>query len=663
MKRIEFLKKRWSDNEKFVDAGRRDFSVERDGVSLFDLLLRADPTPKHLYADFVFRCYANGEFLFEDIERVRETLSHFHGNKRRLPADRRDIGGYTSERDIWAALTGAGLLVDEALSGKQAKRSDRNRAHLESEVVTAEGWTMAKLASAFAATWWGMGTRWCTTEKSGNTYKSYDNRGPLRVFVSPEGEKHQLHVATSSLCDAMDKRVSIAKFLPTLPSEFIPHIRSDVATYCSRLTIPNAAPDHEFRYLYNAVLMLPQEFFSEEIAATADRLRQVGLERLKIVEERDGWVMKSTTGDFSSWALHVDLGLPYDNDRRYATVMLVVAPDGRQFAVDFDVPSMKHVLEVVPDMPPQLREKLLAWGVKNWHRTRDEGLAIYDMITSSPPGEFSTAFWKGWAKRLGGHDVDCIRKSRPEDRFGSIPCEIMTEEVALVFAKQGVRDRIPDHLLTRDVARTLAKADAGSRVDPEITALLTLNDYADVYGGNSGRNLEGMPAEHKNYDMAKRIVEKRRGALRELLKMVRNGDFDLQGVPLDKAVEEICHLAITASSASLVDIDIPLSRDTYLEAVRHDAGMMSWVPLEYRDVELCSASSLHSEHGLCHFPQWVVTEIREANEGGHGITHNYRPSVKYAAALRSLAKVEGDIPSALPPFSVQAYVEATAAQS
>lgn len=663
MKRIEFLKKRWVENDKFVNAGRRDFSTELTGVSLFNLLLKGDPTPKHLYSDFVLRCYSNGEFLCEDIERIKETLSHFHNNKRRLSAERRDIGAYTSERDIWTVLTEAGLLTDETLSGKQAKRSDRNRAHLESEVVIADGWTMARLGSAFAATWWGMGTRWCTTEKSGNIYKNYADRGPLRVFVSPEGVKHQLHVATSSLCDAMDRRVSIEEFLRTVPSAFIPEIRSDVTSYCDqycdRLTLPNAEPERQFRYLYNAILQLPLEFFSEEMTTTFDRLRKIGLERLRVVEECDGWVLKTTTSDFSSWALHREMTLPFD-DRRYTTVLLVESPDNQKFAVDFDVLSMEPLISVVPDMPPQLREKLLAWGVKNWHRDREQGVELYNLIASAPPGEFSSTFWKGWAKRLGGHDVDCMRQDRPEDRFGAVPTEVMTAEIALVFAKQGMRDRIPDHFITRDVARTLAKADPASRVDPEITSLFTLDDYADVYGGNNGRNLGGLPTKFKTYDMAKRIVRKRRGALPELLKMVRNGDFDLEGQPLDNVVEEICHGAIDESAASLVDIDIPLSRETYLEAVKKDAGMMSWVPLEYRDVELCSASIAHSAHGLCHFPEWVVKEIRDANDGGHGITHNYKPSVKYAAALRSLVKPEGDIPQALPPFSVQAFVEAAA---
>ncbi|MDW9481703.1 hypothetical protein GOB57_23940 [Sinorhizobium meliloti] len=660
MKRIEFLKKKWIDNDRMIVSAGRDFSL-RNGDNFFDFLLHADPTPKYLYADFVFRCYANGEFLIEDIDRVRETLSHFHKNKSRLPVERRDIGGYASERDVWTALTQAGLLggPEGGLSGKESKRSDRNRAHLESEVVTAEGWTMVKLGSAFSATWWGMGTRWCTTEKSGRTYQSYAARGPLRVFVSPDGIKHQLHVSTSSLCDAQDKRVNIGKYLRTLPAEFMPHIHADVTAYCEGLSLPDANSDHEFRYLYNALLQLPQEFFSEEISATVDRLRQIGLGKLAILDQRDGWVLKKTTGDFSSWALHAEEGIPYDGNR-FTPLLLVESPDHRRFVVDFEVPSAELVLPVVPDMPPPLREKFLAWGVKNWHCHRDGGIALHNMIASVPPGEFSTAFWKAWAKRLGGHDVDCLRRDRPEDRFGSVPVEVVTEDIALVLAKQGLRDRIPDAMLTVAVARTLAKADAASRIDPQITVLFTPDDVADIYGGNSGRNLGGLPVEYRTYDMAKRIVKQRRAALRELLKMVRNGDFDLEGMPLDDAVEELSLGAITESAASLVDVDIPLPREVYLGIVRRDAGMLSWVPLPYRDVELCSASMTHSDHGLCHFPEWVVAEIRTASDGGHGITHNYRPSTKYVETLRALRKPEGEIAACLPPFSVQAFVAAGA---
>lgn len=655
MRRIEFLKKKWSKRVAEV-AASGDHSISRD-FDVFDYLLSADPSPKKLYAEFVMRTYANGEYLAEDVERIRESLSLFHSNKRRLPVDLRDIGNYASERDLWTVLTEAGLVAAEALSGKAAKRSDRNRAHLESDVLTADGWTMARLGSAFSATWWGMGTRWCTTEKSGRMYKSYAEKGALRVFVSPEGVKHQLHIATGSLCDAKDMRVNLTKFLGTIPPEFIPSVRADVGELCDRMMVPvdGLSPEHEFRYRFNSILRLPQEFFSGEVADAVDRLRRVGLEQLWTLCECAGWTLKATRGDFTSWALHKELGIDYDGSNRY--LLLVVSPDGTRNATDFQAASMGSIVPLVAEMPAPLRETFLAKAVASWASgDRGAGVALHNLISSVPPGELSASFWQAWAKRLGGHDVNCRRRDTPEERFGSIPDEVVTEKVALVFAKQGTRDRIPDHMLTREVARTLAKADPASREDPEITALFTLNDIADIYGGNSGRNLGGLPAEYRTYDMAKRIVKERRGALRALVKMVREGEFDLGGLSVDAVVEELSLAAIEDSAASLIDVDIALPRSAYLEIVRRDAGMLSWVPLAYRDVELCSASKIHSEHGLCHFPEWVVTEIREANDGKHGITHNYRPSTKYAATLKGLSKPEGDVAAALPPFSVQALV-------
>ncbi|MCV9964019.1 hypothetical protein OIU34_19245 [Pararhizobium sp. BT-229] len=655
MKRIEFLKKKWSKRVAEV-AQSGDHSMARD-IDVFDYLLSADPSPKKLYAEFVMRTYASGEYLAEDVERIRESLSLFHVNKRRLPVERRDIGNYPSERDLWTVLTEAGLVESEAFSGKAAKRSDRSRAHLESDVITADGWTMVRLGSAFSAAWWGMGTRWCTTEKSGRTYKSYADRGALRVFVSPEGVKHQLHIATGSLCDAKDMRVNLTKFLGTIPPEFIPSMRADVGELCERMMVPvdGLSPEHEFRYRFNSILRLPQEFFSAEVTEAVDRLRRAGLEQLGTLCECAGWTLKATRGDFTSWALHTELGIDYEGSNRY--LLLVVRPDGTRVVSNFGVASMESIVPVVVDMPAPLRETFLSKAVGSWTSgDREAGVALHNLISSVPPGELSASFWQAWAKRLGGHDVNCRRRNTPEERFGSIPDEAVTEKVALVFAKQGTRDRIPDGMLTRDVARTLAKADPASRNDPEITVLFTLDDIADIYGGNGGRNLGGLPAEYRTYDMARRIVKERRGALRELLKMVRAGDFDLGGLPVDAVVEELSLAAIADSAASLIDVDIPLTRNTYLDIVRRDAGMLSWVPLAYRDVELCSASKIHSEHGLCHFPEWVVTEIRDANDGKHGITHNYRPSMKYAATLRGLSKQDGDVAAALPPFSVQALV-------
>jgi hypothetical protein len=652
MKRIEFLKKKWS-NDKMALATRNDHSVTEAG-KIFDVLLEADPTQKKLYAEFVFRCYANREFLVEDVERVRDTLTAFHANKRRLPVDRRDIGGYGSERDVWQVLTEARLIDASELSGKASKRSDRNRAYLDSEVVTSDGWTMAKLGSAFAAAWWGLGTRWCTTEKSGTTYNSYAKQGPLRVFVSPEGVKHQLHIGTVSLCDATDRRVNMSAFFKTLPPSFIPLIRSDVEGFAPE----NAKfddPQREFRYFYHRILQLPSEFFSAEVEEIVTRLRKAGMDSLHTVSERDGWKLEVPKTDLSSWALRLDADEIYDFNDRNKPLALITAPSGTRMLVDYEEASMTKAIPLVPEMPPQFREMFLQKGVKGQFAI-EKVRPLHTAIFSAPAGELSTQFWKSWAKKMAGYDTVCLKRGEPLGPWGVLPEEVMNEDIALIFAKEGLRGRIPARLVTRAVAVSLAKADEGSRNDPETAALLTDDDVADVYGGNNGKNLGGLPAKYRTLDMTKRVVRKRRGALKALLAMVRNGEFDLGGEPLDRVVEELVHGAIEQSAASLIDVDIPLSRETYLEIVRRDAGMMSWVPLEYRDIELCSASIDHSTHGLCHFPLWVVDAIREQNGGGHGITHNYRPSVKYAQTLKEFAKPEGEIAAVLRPFSVRAQV-------
>jgi hypothetical protein len=652
MKRIEFLKKKWS-NEKMAIATRNDHSVTVGG-KIFDILLEADPTPKKLYAEFVFRCYANGEFLVEDVERIRETLAVFHVNKRRLPIERRDIGGYGSERDVWQVLTEARLIDAAELSGKASKRSDRNRAHLDSEVVTADGWTMAKLGSPFAAAWWGLGTRWCTTEKSGNTYHSYAKQGPLRVFVSPEGVKHQLHIGTVSLCDAMDRRVNISAFLKTLPKSFIPLIRADVGSLTPE--IPKFDdPTREFHYFHSKIFQLPSEFFSAEVEQLAASLRKAGLESLQTQAERDGWTMQVPKSDLSSWALRMEAGEDYDFADRNKPMTLITTPSGERLHVDFDEGSMARVARRLPDMPPPFREMFLHRGVKG-ELDREKARGLHAAITSVQAGELSAQFWKSWATKVAGYDVACLKRREPLGPMGVVPEEVMTEEIALVFAKNGLAARIPARLVTRAVAVSLAKADEGSRVDPDKTALLTADDVAEIHGGNNGLHLGGLPVEHRTVKMARLIVRKRQGALKRLLKMVRNGEFDLGCEPAEHVIEELVHGAIGQSAAALIHVDIPLTRETYMDAVRRDGGMMSWVPLEYRDIEMCSASIDHSTHGVCHFPLWVVEAIREANGGRHGITHNYRPSEKYAQTLKDLTKPEGEVAAALRPFSVQAHV-------
>lgn len=657
MKRVEFLREKWS-KAVAAQAVRLDHSMSSE-VDAFDRLLEADPSPKKLYAEFVMRTYCAGDFLAEDIERMAETLSAFHKGKRRLDPSLRDIGRYKSERDVWEALREAGIGPEPENTGKGAKRSDRNRAHLESDVLTADGWTMATLRSAFAARWWGMGTRWCTTEKSGRTYKSYADRGDLRVFVSPQGVKHQLHVATASLCDAADSRVNMGAYLSTIPVAFVAPIKAEIEVYSESLVDFDPATTSHVSYRLNSLLGLPREFLGDGVLEAVDKLKRIGFRSLENVHSCDGWSVMKSTNDLSAWAIRYELGKPSPEHYSHVPSHMIVSPCGlKRVFYAIDPQSLRELAALVPEMPKDFREYILSRCVKDWQGWETPaGLEIDRLISLVPQEELSHAFWKSWAKKLSTHDERCLHHRHYRDkltRFGVFPASEMTEEIALMFAKKGIRDRVPEERLTKSIARTIAKADITALEDPAIFDLLDEKSLADVYGGNNGENLVHMPASMKTARVIRTIVSEKRGAIKRVIRMIRNGEIDTEGMEHDDFVREVTMQALEDSAASLSATDIPLSREIYLDIVRRDSGMLSWVPLEYRDVEMCLASLDHSRHGLCHFPVWVVEEIRAANDGHHGITHNYRPSAKYQPTLQTFQKPEGPLPAEIKPFSTEA---------
>jgi hypothetical protein len=649
VKRIEFLKNRWVASGKIAASAKLDHSLQA-GDEVFDLLFKADPTPKKIYVDFVLRCYSNREFLVEDIERIADTLTVFHANKRRLPVVQRDIGTYASERDVWATLSNAGI-GEEVESGKEIKRSDRNRAHLESEVIHVHGWTMAVLKTAFSARWWGIGTRWCTTEKTGETFQHYATRGNLRVFVSPDGTKHQLHIATGSLCDATDRPVSLGKYLSSLPEAFLVGIREDVAAAFGGFDLND---EHAFIYLHSALLALPKHFFATETSAVFARLKDAGLSNLKLVAHEDGWTLKLARGDFSSWAIRYDLGQPYDLSKdRNMPLARLEGPDGVAVSVDFARGSLKPISALVQRMPKTFREAFLARCVKSWQGWDEEvGHEIDAVLRSVPPSELSPTFWKAWVKKISG---EAARSMSESGTFGFVPDEAMTLELAHVFARKGQKHRIPDGMITDGVAKELAKFDVAFLDDPEVAGVLSKKQLANVFGARNGDNLKNLPVEHRTAEMIRLVVGECAGALAPAVKMVRAGLIELGGTSCDDLVRELTMNSLSSRAASLSDVTIPLPREVYLDVVKRGGAMLAWVPLEYRDVELCTAAIIdgHTE-GLCHFPAWVVQEIRDANGGLHGITHNYRPSLKYAHVLKALEKPSGSTPEALPPFRISA---------
>lgn len=337
---------------------------------------------------------------------------------------------------------------------------------------------------------------------------------------------------------------------------------------------------------------------------------------------------------------------------RQGLLALIEGPEGVRVALDFSRKSFERVIPLLDRMPPTFREDLLCRWVRMWRdRDVDIALAIDAIVSRIPPSELSLAFWKTWAGRIASLDVYCLRRDEGDARLGSIPDEIMNEDIALVFAKKGLGDRIPDRLMSREIVRSLARTNRMHREAPEFRRMLPLEDIADVYGCSNGQNLDEMPSELRTLDMARMIIQRSYCVLAKLVEMLKRGDFDLTGLPVETVVEEFVHAAVARDPAAIKDAGIPLSREVYLDVIRREPELLSWVPLEYRDVEMCSAAiSDNRKHSLCHFPEWVVQEIRDTNGGAHGITGNYRPSQRYSDVLKGLRKPEAELPAALIPF-------------
>ncbi len=645
MKRVEFLKAKWK-KEVNATAKRVDHSFRGDGDA-FEVLLAADPTAKKLYTEFVMRTYCAEEFLLEDVERVAETLSLFHSNKRNLPVDQRDIGTYKSERDVWRVLNEAGIATLSP-SGKESKRSDRNRAFLESDVLRESGWTMATLNTPFSAKWWGMGTRWCTT--AAPTFQHYAIRGKLRVFVSPDGIKHQLHIATGSLCDATDSAVDMAKYLKVVPKSFLDEIRKDVSDICKFFETGDidAHANHVFTNFHTLVSRIPRSLFGEDIKNLESELVKVGIQRLRILAEEEGWSLKAQRCSLSAWALCSEGGLEYTDHSRYLQMLRIEAPE-LGICITCDGASLDKTQEIIPIMPPRLRERLLMFGIKAIALWRQESVRILaGLVAQTPPEELTPQFWMSWSKRVVTQDeaVDVVADIMGAN--GILPSCAWNEGVATAFAKKGLRKHIPDHLLTPAIAAQLAKREASFLNDDDIAPLLDENAIADAYGTRNGERLEHLPPEMRTPGMARLIVERQPGALKATVSMVLDGFFDLEGQDASTLAENLTHAALHKSVCAIHSTDIPLPYEVYMDAVKRDPGLMGRVPLEFRDKAMCLAAAEVRHTGNCHFPKWVADELKAA---GH--LDQYTPSARYASVLIACEKPTGTTPDKLPPFNIR----------
>lgn len=158
----------------------------------FSLVRRYDPTEEGLY-HWWLSCWRRrlwdergfgAPVTGDDLLEVRRALARFHAMRDRLPVERRDIGQYRTIDDLQATIP---TQVAEHRRRKEA-RLLKGRAHSQSELLFLEGpWRIVRLFGYDAARFWGLGTRWCTTQSEA-TYLQYVRSAPLFVFLTPRGK-------------------------------------------------------------------------------------------------------------------------------------------------------------------------------------------------------------------------------------------------------------------------------------------------------------------------------------------------------------------------------------------------------------------------------------------------------------------------------------------
>lgn len=211
-------------------------AVEREKRT-FPLICQFDPTDG-LYHGWLsnwrrrqwdskgFRATLN----LDQLDEVRAALARFHSLKDRLPVDQRDIGQYHRVDDLFAVVP---TKIAESRR-RQERESLKYAAYEQTEFLFRDGRWMVLVVKGFAAArFWGLGTKWCTTQAE-HMFWRYAAGGTLMVFLTPHG-KYQLATASQMFRNERDDSFDMAVFR-SAPSAFLDLLRRHYGRNCRGLT-------------------------------------------------------------------------------------------------------------------------------------------------------------------------------------------------------------------------------------------------------------------------------------------------------------------------------------------------------------------------------------------------------------------------------------------
>jgi hypothetical protein len=173
--------------DKLTKAADADPSYRgpTDAETVVDMLKKIDPQ-NGTNIVFIARMYANGQFKYEDSNRLKNDLEVYVNNKAKATV--RDINSFKDLTGLYDAIGEINAKLNKGEMSKSEKIADIKVKGAKFLINTPD-FKAIKIESFEANCLYGAGTKWCTTEKDGANYKRYSSQGQLYTLILPKVKK------------------------------------------------------------------------------------------------------------------------------------------------------------------------------------------------------------------------------------------------------------------------------------------------------------------------------------------------------------------------------------------------------------------------------------------------------------------------------------------
>ncbi len=202
--------KNWTNHGAKITERLKSQGIRTGHREFWDKQIRDhDPTPNKEYASWISQKYASGGIRHhEDIgSRVGPSLEIYHKHKLKKTLEAHGV-----PKDI-GAIKNITHLEDSVDKLPSLHKNDNQKVN-DSEVTKhdEEHWKVYTPHTAEASKKYGAGTKWCTAAKNYNRFKSYNDKGPMHIYVPKKpkypGEKYQGHRGSFSFMNEKDEPVN-----------------------------------------------------------------------------------------------------------------------------------------------------------------------------------------------------------------------------------------------------------------------------------------------------------------------------------------------------------------------------------------------------------------------------------------------------------------------